>query len=48
MKKTRKVAMDLPKEGNKLDPVGSTVRYGDDEAVYWVSIGHYEVVAVGN
>ena len=20
----------------------------DDEAVYWVSIGHYEVVAVGN
>ena len=30
---------------NKLDPVGSTVR--DDEAVYWVSIGHYEAVAVG-
>ena len=21
---------------------------GDDEAVYWVSIGHYEAVAVGN
>ena len=20
----------------------------DDEAVYWVSIGHYEAVAVGN
>ena len=31
----------------KLDPVGSTVRR-DDEAVYWVSKGHYEAVAVGN
>ena len=30
----------------KLHPVGSTVR--DDEAVYWVSIGHYEAVVVGN
>ena len=30
----------------KLDPVGSTVRR-DEEAVYWVSIGHYKAVAVG-
>ena len=32
----------------KLDPVGSTVRLRDDDAVYWVSIGHYKAVAVGN
>ena len=32
----------------KLDPVGSTVRLQDDEAVYWVSIGHYEAIAAGN
>ena len=32
-----------------LDPVGSTVRaLRDDEAVYLVSKGHYETVAVGN
>ena len=30
----------------ELDPVGSTVR--DHEAVYLVSIGHYEAVAVGD
>ena len=28
----------------KLDPVGSTVRY----EVYWVSLGHYDAVAVVN
>ena len=32
---------------DKLDPVGSTA-LRDDEAVYWVSIGHYEAVAVGD
>ena len=31
----------------KLDPVGSTVRY-EMMKLYWVSIGHYEAVAVGN
>ena len=30
----------------QLDPVGSFLP--DDEAVFWVSIGHYEGVAVGN
>ena len=34
-------------KGLKLDPVGSTVRH-QIEAVYWVSIGHFEAVAVGN
>ena len=29
---------------SQLNPVGSTVRY----EMYWVSIGHYEVVAVSN
>ena len=34
----------------KLDPVGSIVCYEMmiDEAVYWVSIGHCEAVAVAN
>ena len=32
----------------ELDPVGSTVRLRDDEAMYWVSIGHYGVVVVGD
>ena len=33
----------------KLDPVDSTVRYEMMKlCVYWVSIGHYEAVAVGN
>ena len=36
--------------GRKLDPVGSTVRYEMMKLCtdYWVSIGHYEAVAVGN
>ena len=29
----------------KLDPVGSTVRY-EMMRLYWVTIGHYEAVAV--
>ena len=31
----------------KLDPVGSTAALRDDEAVYWVSMGHHEELAVG-
>ena len=37
------------KDEVKLDPVDSTVRYEMMKlCVYWVSIGHYEAVAVGN
>ena len=37
----------LIKRKVKPDPVGSTVRY-EMMKLYWVSIGHYEVVAAGN
>ena len=37
---------DIEGSGVQLDPGGSTVR--DDETVYWVTIGHYEAVAVVN
>ena len=37
------------KTRTKLGPVGSTVRYEMMKlCIYWVSIGHYEAVAVGN
>ena len=37
----------LIKRKVKPDPVGSTVRY-EMMKLYWVSIGHYEAIAVGN
>ena len=43
-----------PIEGNNKQEVEKTrsswlnCALRDDEAVYWVSIGHYEAVAVGN
>ena len=36
--------------GNDIETRSSWLNraFRDDEAVYWVSIGHYEAVAVGN
>ena len=41
------VPKTLLQRSRQLDPVGSTVRY-ELMKLYWVSIGHYEAVAVGN
>ena len=41
---------NVSSQGNKLKTRSSWLNCAlrDDEAVYWVSIGHYEAVAVGN
>ena len=49
-KKTMKRTHTIKTNESKLKTRSSWLNCAlrDDEAVYWVSIGHYEAVAVGN